>query len=93
MTNLNVKVLVDFDDVTEQVDVLHEVGKFPHVAQLVQHAGFLGWPIGLHFLAGPLSRSHVGGACRARRRVKGEANWNGSAATDEGGLARKLVWK
>lgn len=69
---LDIKLLVDFHDVTEQCDVLHEVCKLPHVAQPVQRARFLWGIVGLDFVVGPLSGYHVGrGACRAATREGG----------------------
>jgi hypothetical protein len=66
---LDVKVLVEFDRVAEQTDVLGQVGELPHVAQFLQCAGLFDRRLGLHFLGGAFSRRHGCGASRAATRV------------------------
>jgi len=66
---LDVKVLVDFDRVPEQTDVLGQVGELPHIAQFLQCAGLFNRRLGLHFLSGAFSRRHGCGASRAATRV------------------------
>jgi hypothetical protein len=52
---LDIEVLVDFDSITEQADVLGQIGKLPHVAQFLQCAGLLDRRLGLHFVGGAFS--------------------------------------
>jgi hypothetical protein len=66
-TYLNVQVLVDFDSIAEDVDVLGQIGKLPHVAQLLQCAGVLGRLVRVHFARGALACGHIEGARRGRR--------------------------
>jgi len=66
---LDVKVLVDFDRVTEETDVLGQICELPHVAQLLQCAGLFNRRLGLHFVGGAFSRRHGCGASRAATRV------------------------
>jgi len=66
---LDVKVLVDFDRVTEETDVLGQICKLPHVAQFLQCAGLFNRRLGLHFVGGAFSRRHGCGASRAATRV------------------------
>ena len=33
---LDIEILVDFDDVAEEENVLHQTGKLPHIAQVLQ---------------------------------------------------------
>jgi len=39
---LDIEILVDFDGVSEEENVLHQTGEFPHVPQVFQCAGGLG---------------------------------------------------
>jgi hypothetical protein len=39
---LNVKILVDFDHVAEEENVLHQTGKLPHIPQVFEGFGGLG---------------------------------------------------
>jgi len=36
ITYLDVKVLVDFDDVAKEENVLHQTGELPHIAQVLE---------------------------------------------------------
>lgn len=56
---LDVKVLVDLDGVAEEADVLREVGKLPHVPELLQRTGLLDRRLGLHLVAGALPGGHL----------------------------------
>lgn len=38
---LDIEILVDFDGVSEEENVLHQTRKFPHVPQFFQYAGSL----------------------------------------------------
>jgi hypothetical protein len=64
---LNVEVLVDLDGIAKDVDVLGQVGKLPHVAQLLQRAGLRDCIARVHVARGALACGHVEGACRGRR--------------------------
>lgn len=39
---LDVEILVDFDSVSKEENVLHQTGKFPHIPQFFQCAGSFG---------------------------------------------------
>jgi hypothetical protein len=65
---LYVEVPVDLDGVAEQADILREVGKLPHVAQLVQCGGFSCGHLHLHLLVGALPGGH------GKERAEGDAS-------------------
>lgn len=73
-TYLYVEILVEFKGVDEQSEILGQVCKLPHVAQLVQCGRLLWGLLRLHLVSRPLSRDHGRQACRAATREGGTDN-------------------
>lgn len=64
MTYLDTELFIDLEDLSENIDILHEIGKLPAVPQAREQAWLLGLLLGLslHFGVGTLSRHHGGGS-------------------------------
>lgn len=60
--HLDVDFGADFEAFTKEIDVLHEAGELPHVAQLLELRRDEGCRlvVGLHLLNGPLPSRHGG---------------------------------
>lgn len=44
---LDIKILVDFDDIAKEENVLHQTGEFPHIPQVLECLRGLGGHLGL----------------------------------------------
>jgi hypothetical protein len=72
---LDVEVLVDFDGVAKEADVLRQIGKLPHVAQPLESARLLERLLCLHLVTGALSSRHDESVPGAARRDNSQAVW------------------
>lgn len=85
--HLDVQVLVDSDCLAEQADVLGEVGKLPHVAQILEGAGLFRTRLCLHFGGSAFACRHGDGFAERRRVGDGVAE-----ASPGQRVGRGVVW-
>ena len=71
---LDGEVFINFYRSAKDENILHEVRKFPHIPQLVEHARLRCWFRRLHLIPASLSRAHLHGprsGCACALRLTG----------------------